>query len=162
MRRASDAGRSERTIAQQTRVTAGRCLTAGHAWGSEAMVATPSRNYSVAQLPDMLLDLGLAQTHALYTALQRRSLLAGQVPPRNHRATTRATAMTSNRPLPAVQLPPPPDTVPTHVMYSTGVDTTIFFRCAARASGYTAVTTRGARGNRCACPGLAALWATTR
>lgn len=64
------------------------------------MVQTPSRNYTVPELPDMFQDLNLTQTRALYTALEKDSLIAAQLE------------------APKVQ---------THVMYSTGVATELAF-----------------------------------
>lgn len=60
------------------------------------MVQTPSRNYSVADFTEMFQTLGLNQTAALYQQLIAQNLTAAQLSP---------------------------PSVPTHVMYSTGVDT---------------------------------------
>lgn len=66
------------------------------AWGSGPMVITPSRQYTVDDMPQMFLDLGLTQTYELWTSLNSSRLLAGQLEP---------------------------PTCDTHVMYSTGVST---------------------------------------
>lgn len=84
-------------------------LPAGDAaWGGGAapappIVSTPSRNYTVGEIPDMLRDLGLNETAALYAALAGKQLLAGQLPP------------------------PPGDDLEVHQIYSTGVKTGLAF-----------------------------------
>jgi len=72
-------------------------MSYGEAWEArDPMVVTPSRNYSVAEIPEMLETLGLSQTQALYQNGAKKGLLA------------------------ALLKPP---TVPTHVIYSNGKDT---------------------------------------
>ena len=69
----------------------------GEAWQArDPMVVTPSRNYTVAEIPEMLETLGLSQTRALYVNGGQKGLLAAQLKP---------------------------PTCPTHVIYSNGKDT---------------------------------------
>ena len=76
---------------------------------AQPIVSTPIRNYSVAQLGEMLSDLGLTQTEALLHALSSARKLASQLsPPR----------------------------VPTHIIYSNGVPTADHFAYGAMASCY--------------------------
>ena len=65
-------------------------------WTSDPMVMTPSKNYTVDDLPAMFQDLNLTQTFQLYNRLKDAKLLASQLNP---------------------------PSCPTHVMYSTGVKT---------------------------------------
>lgn len=50
-------------------------------WGSDPMVTTPTKTYNVDELPEMMQDLGLSQTLALWNALNRTRQLAGQLAP---------------------------------------------------------------------------------